>query len=55
MEARQKEWEESAEFKAKFMIKDEEKMAKLAKRKRDAKEKKAKSKGDKGGEKGEVS
>ncbi|GMT18844.1 hypothetical protein PFISCL1PPCAC_10141 [Pristionchus fissidentatus] len=52
LEERQKEFEESAEFKTKFMIKDEEKMAKAAKRKRDAKEKKDKRK-DKGGEKGE--
>ncbi|GMS88551.1 hypothetical protein PENTCL1PPCAC_10726, partial [Pristionchus entomophagus] len=48
LEARQKEWEESAEYKLKFAIKDEEKMAKMAKRKRDAKEKKTKNKGEDG-------
>ncbi|KHN88765.1 putative helicase C28H8.3 [Toxocara canis] len=48
LEEQQKKFEESAEYRNKYEIKDEEKMMKLAKRKRDAKEKKktTKTKGD---------
>ncbi|CAJ0558517.1 unnamed protein product, partial [Mesorhabditis spiculigera] len=45
LEARQREWELTAEFRDKFEIRDEEKLMKQAKRRRDAAEKK--KKGDK--------